>query len=96
MMTESYTGAIKEPLRHCIHSWLIFIGICSEGNRGDLEAAGSLHHYLVKLHQQYGDIVSFWLGKEYIISIASPELFKQHSHLFDRPCEFSQQPFCVR
>jgi len=62
----------------------------SQGNLPDLAAAGSFYEYMQELHQQYGDIVSFWLGKEYTISIASPELFKQHNHVFDRPREFSQ------
>ncbi|KAL5007144.1 hypothetical protein ScPMuIL_015950 [Solemya velum] len=58
-----------------------------EGNIPDIAAAGSLHEYLVKLHKEYGPITSFWMGDNHVVSIASPELFKQHQHLFDRPPE---------
>ncbi|KAL5006402.1 hypothetical protein ScPMuIL_015208 [Solemya velum] len=58
-----------------------------DGNIPDFAAAGSLHEYLVKLHKEYGPITSFWMGGSHVVSIASPELFKQHQHLFDRPPE---------
>lgn len=47
--------------------------------------AGSLHEFVRDLHAEYGPIVSFWMGKEFTVSIASPELFKEVAHLFDRP-----------
>ncbi|XP_064627978.1 cytochrome P450 20A1-like [Lineus longissimus] len=55
------------------------------GNKHDIDAAGSLHEFLTNLHKRYGPIASFWMGKELTISIASPELFKQHAIVFDRP-----------
>ena len=55
------------------------------GNLGDIGRAGSLHQYLTKLHQKFGPIVSFYWGKQYTISIASPEAFHDTRHLFDRP-----------
>ncbi|KAL5007031.1 hypothetical protein ScPMuIL_015837 [Solemya velum] len=58
-----------------------------DGNIPDLAAAGSLHEYLVMLHKEYGPITSFWMGGSHVVSIASPELFKQHQHVFDRPPE---------
>ncbi|XP_071803618.1 cytochrome P450 20A1-like [Asterias amurensis] len=59
----------------------------NEGNFPDIGAAGSLHEFLMKLHKTYGSIASFWFGKTYTVSIASPELFKEHIGLFDRPPE---------
>ena len=41
--------------------------------------------FLDKLHKEFGPIASFWIEKEFIVSIASPELFKEVSHIFDRP-----------
>ncbi|OWF40771.1 cytochrome P450 20A1-like [Mizuhopecten yessoensis] len=56
-----------------------------DGNVSDINRAGSLHEFLLDLHKQFGSIVSFWIGKEYVVSIASPELFKEHQGVFDRP-----------
>ncbi|XP_062570148.1 cytochrome P450 20A1-like [Saccostrea cucullata] len=56
-----------------------------DGNLSDIARAGSLHEYLLELHKQYGDITAFWMGQELVISICSPELFKQHAAVFDRP-----------
>ena len=32
----------------------------------DMAKAGSVHEYLIELHEKYGEIVSFWWGKEYM------------------------------
>lgn len=55
------------------------------GNLEDIGRTGGLHEYLIDLHQKYGDIAAFWIGKEMVVSICSPELFKEHSCVFDRP-----------
>ncbi len=54
----------------------------------DITQAGSFHQFLVNLHQKYGDIASFWMGEQLTVSIASPELFKQHSKPYNRPNDF--------
>ncbi|XP_035828363.1 cytochrome P450 20A1 [Aplysia californica] len=56
-----------------------------DGNFSDIARAGSLHEFLLDLHNQLGDIAGFWWGQTYVVSIASPELFKAHAHVFDRP-----------
>ncbi|XP_014680332.1 PREDICTED: cytochrome P450 20A1-like, partial [Priapulus caudatus] len=56
-----------------------------EGNLTDVTQAGSLHQFLQKLHWSHGPIASFWWGTQQTVSIASPELFKEHQHVFDRP-----------
>ena len=56
-----------------------------DGNLADLAKAGSLHEFLMELHQTFGPIASFWMEQKLTVSIASPELFKEHSHVFDRP-----------
>ncbi|CAG0882950.1 unnamed protein product [Darwinula stevensoni] len=56
-----------------------------EGNLGDISSAGGLHDYLVELHEEFGDIVSFWWGKELVISLGSPDLLKETAHMFNRP-----------
>ncbi|GFS03294.1 cytochrome P450 20A1-like [Elysia marginata] len=58
-----------------------------DGNISDIGRAGSMHEFLTELHGQYGPIAGFWFGQTYTVSIASPELFKQHSNVFDRPTE---------
>ncbi|XP_071805028.1 cytochrome P450 20A1-like [Asterias amurensis] len=58
-----------------------------EGNFPDIGAAGSMHEFLANLHETYGTIASFWFGTKFTVSIASPELFKEHMGVFDRPPE---------
>ena len=57
----------------------------NSGNLEDLEKAGSLHQFLLALHTKYGKIASFWFGHQKVVSISSPELFKEQQNLFDRP-----------
>ena len=61
------------------------------GNLGDIGAAGSLHQYLTKLHQEFGPVVSFYWGKERVVSTASPDAFHAARHLFDRPLSLFAQ-----
>lgn len=57
------------------------------GNLLDVGKAGSLHEYLMLLHEKYGAIAGFWWGKMYVVSLASPEHWKEVQPLFDRPPE---------
>ena len=50
--------------------------------------AGSLHEYLMLLHEKYGSIVGFWWGKKYVVSLASPEYWKEVNPIFDRPRKY--------
>jgi len=47
--------------------------------------AGSLHEYLMLLYDKYGPIAGFWWGKKYVVSLASPEYWKEVQPIFDRP-----------
>jgi len=58
-----------------------------EGNLPDIRQAGSVHEFLSELHAKYGPIASFWLETKLAVSLASPELFNEHMHVFDRPGE---------
>ncbi|XP_076467327.1 cytochrome P450 20A1-like [Babylonia areolata] len=58
-----------------------------DGNLVDIQRAGSLHEFLQQQHKELGPIVSFWIGEGFVVSIASPSLFKQHANVFDRPGE---------
>ena len=60
-----------------------------DGNIPDISKAGSMTEFLIDLHKQHGGIVSFWIGKQFTVSIATPDLFKEVSHIFDRPGERS-------
>ena len=57
----------------------------SEGNFPDIKSSGSLNEFLEKIHDAYGTIASFWAGTQLCVSVASASLFKEQSHLFDRP-----------
>ena len=58
---------------------------------GDLEemgAKGSLHEYLYHLHDKgHCPVTSFWWGKEHVVSVCSPQAFKDTIKLTDRPGE---------
>ncbi|XP_013091417.2 cytochrome P450 20A1-like [Biomphalaria glabrata] len=58
-----------------------------DGNLSDIARAGSLHEFLVETHARFGPITGFWWGQVYVVSIASPELFKAHANVFDKPSE---------
>lgn len=55
------------------------------GNLLDIGAAGSLHEYLVKLHNTHGPVVSFWWTNFRVVSLGGVEQWKSISRLFDRP-----------
>ena len=61
------------------------------GNLLDMGKAGSLHEYLMLLHEKYGSIVGFLWGKKYVVSLASPEYWKEVNHIFDRPRKYENQ-----
>lgn len=56
-----------------------------DGNLIDVANAGGFHPFLKKLHDTYGPISGFWNGEQYTVSLASPELWKEHIKVFDRP-----------
>ncbi|XP_070563283.1 cytochrome P450 20A1-like [Ptychodera flava] len=58
-----------------------------EGNLQDIAEAGGFADFLFKLHAKYGHVASFWYGKRYYVSLASPEAWKDHIKVFDRPVE---------
>ncbi|XP_062907834.1 cytochrome P450 20A1 isoform X1 [Mobula hypostoma] len=49
-----------------------------DGNLPDIVSTGSLHQFLVNLHEKYGSIVSFWFGQRLVISLGSLDLLKEH------------------
>eukprot|EP00026_Physarum_polycephalum_P007610 Phypoly_transcript_07674.p1 GENE.Phypoly_transcript_07674~~Phypoly_transcript_07674.p1 ORF type:complete len:491 (+),score=77.86 Phypoly_transcript_07674:33-1505(+) len=55
------------------------------GNLPELAKAGSLHEYLTLLHNQFGPMAGFRYFDKFVVSLASPELFKQTNRLFNRP-----------
>ncbi|KAK7476474.1 hypothetical protein BaRGS_00032309 [Batillaria attramentaria] len=56
-----------------------------DGNLSDVGKAGNLHEFLIDLHGRFGPIASFWWEKQFTVSIASPDLFKEQQNVFDRP-----------
>lgn len=56
-----------------------------KGNLGDILAAGSLHQFLEQLHRKHGEVVKFWWMTQPVLSVASPQAFKDTSRLPDRP-----------
>ena len=59
---------------------------CSQGDLKDLSAHGSLHEYLMHRHDNGRcPITTFWLEKQRVVSVCSPEGFKDTRRLTDRP-----------
>ena len=51
-------------------------------------AKGSLHEYLYHLHDKgHCPVTSFWWGKEHVVSVCSPQAFKDTIKLTDRAGE---------
>ena len=65
--------------------YFIYSSFSSNGNFEDMQDAGSLHEFLVNLHDEYGPLASFWWGTNLVVSLASPEMFDEVKALFDRP-----------
>uniref|UniRef100_A0A2K6QVP8 Cytochrome P450 family 20 subfamily A member 1 n=1 Tax=Rhinopithecus roxellana TaxID=61622 RepID=A0A2K6QVP8_RHIRO len=48
------------------------------GNLPDIVNSGSLHEFLVNLHERYGPVVSFWFGRRLVVSLGTVDVLKQH------------------
>ncbi|KAJ8394499.1 hypothetical protein AAFF_G00045090 [Aldrovandia affinis] len=49
-----------------------------DGNLQDIVTRGSLHDFLVGLHDRYGPAASFWFGRRPVVSLGSVDLLRQH------------------
>lgn len=49
-----------------------------DGNLPDIVNSGSLHEFLVNLHERYGPVVSFWFGRRLVVSLGTTDVLKQH------------------
>ena len=58
------------------------------GNLVDIASYGSLHEFLVDLHNKFGEVASFWKGQELIVSLASADAFQDISSVKERPSKF--------
>uniref|UniRef100_A0A3P9M911 Cytochrome P450, family 20, subfamily A, polypeptide 1 n=1 Tax=Oryzias latipes TaxID=8090 RepID=A0A3P9M911_ORYLA len=49
-----------------------------DGNLQDIVDRGSLHEFLVGLHEQFGPVASFWFGRQPVVSLGSVDPLRQH------------------
>ncbi|KAL2087948.1 hypothetical protein ACEWY4_016776 [Coilia grayii] len=49
-----------------------------DGNLQDIVNKGSLHEFLVGLHDQFGPVASFWFGRRPVVSLGTVDQLKQH------------------
>ncbi|XP_040213186.1 cytochrome P450 20A1 [Rana temporaria] len=49
-----------------------------DGNLQDIVNTGSLHEFLVNLHEKFGPVASFWFGRRLVVSLGSLDVLKQH------------------
>ncbi|MED6231695.1 hypothetical protein ATANTOWER_004157 [Ataeniobius toweri] len=49
-----------------------------DGNLQDIINKGSLHEFLVNLHQEFGPVASFWFGRRPVVSLGSVNQLRQH------------------
>ena len=69
--------------RHTAHFLTM---LCRLGDTKVVAEHGSLHQYLRLRHAKDGPIIAFWwTNQQRIVSLASPNLFKDTTKLFDRP-----------
>ena len=58
------------------------------GDLGEFSRAGSLHEYLVHIHDNGRcPVTSFWWGKEHVVSVCSPQAFKDTVKLTEKAGE---------
>ena len=62
-----------------------FYIIFSLGNLDVVTKEGGLHTFLLQHHKKFGAIFSFYWGKELVVSLGAPQLFKDVQMLFDQP-----------
>ncbi|XP_051563095.1 cytochrome P450 20A1 [Myxocyprinus asiaticus] len=49
-----------------------------DGNLQDIVSRGSLHEFLVGLHDEFGSVASFWFGGRPVVSLGSVDELRQH------------------
>ncbi|XP_063067814.1 cytochrome P450 20A1 [Engraulis encrasicolus] len=49
-----------------------------DGNLQDIVSKGSLHEFLVGLHDQFGPVASFWFGRRPVVSLGTVDQLRQH------------------
>lgn len=49
-----------------------------DGNLQDIVNRGSLHEFLVGLHEEFGPVASFWFGSRPVVSLGSVQQLRQH------------------
>ncbi|KAF3688401.1 Cytochrome P450 20A1 [Channa argus] len=49
-----------------------------DGNLQDIVNKGSLHEFLVSLHEDFGSVASFWFGRRPVVSLGSVNQLRQH------------------
>lgn len=49
-----------------------------EGNLQDIVNQGSLHDFLVGLHQDFGPVASYWFGRQPVVSLGALKQLQQH------------------
>uniref|UniRef100_A0A3Q3K1V7 Cytochrome P450, family 20, subfamily A, polypeptide 1 n=1 Tax=Monopterus albus TaxID=43700 RepID=A0A3Q3K1V7_MONAL len=58
--------------------YLYPVSRCKDGNLQDIVSRGSLHEFLVSLHEEYGSVASFWFGGRPVVSLGSVNQLRQH------------------
>ena len=75
------------------------MAIFTHNRKGELvefQKYGSLHQYLLHLHQNgHQPINTFWWGQERVVSICSPEMFKDTIKLINRPGTITHYTTCM-
>lgn len=60
------------------HYILVHVCVFRDGNLQDIVDRGSLHEFLVGLHEQFGPVASFWFGRQPVVSLGSVDPLRQH------------------
>jgi len=57
----------------------------ADGNVGDIAAAGGLHTFQLRLHEEYGDVARFRMSGLDLVSVADPVLLEATARINERP-----------
>ena len=69
-----------------VHRYPLMLLLYRKGDLDELSKHGSLHQYLLHLHKNgHQPIAAFWWGQQRMVSICSPEMFKDTIKLTNRP-----------
>ena len=91
LLLPSFLHTHANCILACTHTHTHTHFIHSKGDLDGLGDHGSLHQYLLHLHDQGRcPVTSFWWAKTHVVSVCSPRAFEDTQKLYNRPSEWCE------